>query len=279
MMETVEQTSYFLNDQQMSTKELEVFQQLEGKSVYEVIRVQQRIPLFLEDHLERLRSSAASVGMPLTVSDDILWQRIYRLISLNDVENQNIKIIWNQKKEGVLLIFFTKSVYPPKESYVSGIHTSLLKLERQDPTIKLQRADYQQTVLKAREEKNAYEVLLVDQSDYVTEGSRSNLFIVKNGQLYTSPAKNVLLGIVRKKVLEICRTQGWKVVEEHLPAAQLDEIDGAFITGTGNNVLPIHTIDELVLRSTEDPIVLTLIQKFDDLVTRYIHKHTANQSY
>lgn len=276
-METVEQTYYFLNDQQLSAKQLEIFQQLEGKNVYEVIRVQQGIPLFLEDHIERLRNSAASIGMPLTVSDDVLWQRIYRLISLNQVANQNIKIIWNQEKEGILLLFFTKSVYPPKESYVSGIHTSLLKLERQDPTIKLQRADYQQTVLNAREEKKAYEVLLVDQSDSVTEGSRSNLFIVKNGQLYTSPAKNVLLGIVRKNVLEICRTQGWKVIEEYLPVTQLDEIDGAFITGTGNNVLPIHTIDDLVLRSTEDPIVLTLIQKFDELVTCYIQKHTSNQ--
>lgn len=79
------------------------------------------------------------------------------------------------------------------------MHTTLLKLERTDPNVKVLRTDYQKAVLAERKKQRAHEVLLVDQTDHVTEGSRSNLFIVKNNILYTSPAKNVLLGIVRKK--------------------------------------------------------------------------------
>src|SRR5699024_10753111 len=98
---------------------------------------------------------------------------------------------WN--KDIGLLAFFTKSPYPPASYYQNGIKTTLLNLEREDPNIKIQREEYQKTVLAEREKTGSYEVLLVDQEGNVTEGSRSNLFIVKGDKLYTSPAKNVLL--------------------------------------------------------------------------------------
>ena len=63
--------------------------------MYEVIRVREGIPLFLEDHLRRFRTSALAVGIPLTDSDDILINRLYQLIDKNGALDQNIKLIWN----------------------------------------------------------------------------------------------------------------------------------------------------------------------------------------
>lgn len=267
-VESVEQKMYYLNDQEFATENLAPFEQLEGKNVYEIIRVQEGIPLFLEDHLRRFRASAESVGAPLIDSNEALTQRLYQLTAKNNVCNQNIKLIWN--KAVGLLAFFTKSLYPPANYYETGMKTTLLKLERQDPNVKIQRAEYQQTVLAERERTGAYEVLLVDQHDYVTEGSRSNLFIVKGGKLHTSPAKTVLLGIVRSKVVAICREQGIEIIEESIPAAELDSIEGAFISGTGNNVLPIASIDGLPIHSTENPIIKTIMKEFNQLVKDYI---------
>lgn len=264
----VEQEMYYLNEQALSTENLEPFEQLTGKNVYEIIRVQNGIPLFLEDHLRRFRASAESVGIPLTDSDVALTKRVYQLTAKNNVLNQNIKLIWN-KRLG-LLAFFTKSIYPPQSYYETGMKTTLLKLERQDPNIKIQREEYQKTVLAERERTGSYEILLVDQHDHVTEGSRSNLFIVKNGKLYTSPAKTVLLGIVRSKVVAICQEKGIEIMEENIPVAELNTIDGAFISGTGNNVLPIASIDDIDIPSIENPIILSIMEEYDCLVQNYI---------
>ncbi|MCI3029286.1 aminotransferase class IV [Desemzia sp. C1] len=270
-MEQIERSSYFHNSDEVATGNTQVFQELNGKSVYEVIRVQEGIALFLEDHLERLRKSASFIHLQLTDSDEILTERIYRLIASNKVVDQNIKIICNQAVG--MLLFFTKTVYPPSEFYETGMHTTLLKLERPDPNLKIQRDEYQKTVLRERQKKGAYEVLLVDQEDYVTEGSRSNLFIVKDGKLFTSPAKNVLLGIVRKKVFEICRKKEIQICEETISVVQLESIDAAFITGTGNNVLPIRSIEDWLVKSAEQPLVKTIMHEYDRMVSVYIEQN------
>lgn len=267
-MEYVEQSIYYLNNQEQSTENLTPFEQLRGKNVYEVIRVREGVPLFLEDHLHRFRASASSIGIPLVESDEVLTARLYQLVLKNEVSNQNIKLILN-KKVG-LLSFFTKSPYPPESYYQTGMKTTLLKLERQDPNIKIQREEYQKTVLAEREKTGAYEVLLVDQHDHVTEGSRSNLFIVKDGKLHTSPAKTVLLGIVRSKVVSICQEQGIEIVEQPIPVSELSSIEGAFISGTGNDVLPIASIDNVVLGSTKNPIIQTIMTEYRQLTNRYI---------
>lgn len=267
-MEYVEQNLYYYNDKEQSTDNLHPFEQLTEKNVYEVIRVKEGIPLFLEDHLRRFRTSALYVGNPLTDSDNTLISRLYQLINKNSAFDQNIKLIWN--KDIGLLAFFTKSFYPPTSYYQSGIKTTLLNLEREDPNIKLQREEYQKTVLAKREKTGAYEVLLVDQEDNLTEGSRSNLFIVKGDKLYTSPAKNVLLGIVRSKVVDICRQQQIDIIEQKIPVSELNTIDGAFISGTGNDILPIASINNIALESIKNPIILTIMREYYRLVNQYI---------
>lgn len=270
-MEYVEQSIYYLDDQEQSTENLNPFEQLSGKNVYEVIRVREGVPLFLEDHLHRFRASSLSVGIPLVDSDEVLTARLYQLVIKNEVSNQNIKLILN--KEVGLLSFFTKSPYPPESYYQTGMKTTLLKLERQDPNIKIQREEYQKTVLAEREKTGAYEVLLVDQHNNVTEGSRSNLFIVKDGKLHTSPAKTVLLGIVRSKVVSICQEQGIEIIEHNIPVAELTSIEGAFISGTGNDVLPIASIDNVILDSTDNPIIQTIMAEYKRLTENYIAHH------
>lgn len=267
-MEYVEQKFYYHNDQEVSTDNLHPFEQLTGKNVYEVIRVREGIPLFLEDHLRRFRAFALAVGIPLTDSDDILINRLYQLIDKNGAFDQNIKLIWN--KDIGLLAFFTKSSYPPASHYQNGIKTTLLNLEREDPNIKIQREAYQKTVLAEREKTGSYEVLLVDQEGNVTEGSRSNLFVVKGDKLYTSPAKNVLLGIVRSKVVAICQQQQIDIIEQNVPVTELNTIDGAFISGTGNDVLPIASIDSIPLESIKKPVISSIMREYDRLVKQYI---------
>ena len=261
-METATQTTYLLNKEELPTTQFEVLEQTNSITIYEVIRIQDGVPLFLKDHLDRFRKSAELLTLPLSLSDNDIKQRLVYLIKQNKVKESNIKLILDDQEN--LLIFFPVSVYPSKEAYQIGIETTLLKLERKDPNIKVQRADYQAQVQAVRDQKKVHEVLLVNQQDFITEGGRSNLFIIKDNEIYTSPSGSALLGIVRKKVFAICRKENIPIREKNLSVIELPSVQAAFITGTGNNVLPIRCIDNYTLHSTENSLVQLIMKRFDE---------------
>ncbi|WP_106450895.1 aminotransferase class IV [Trichococcus alkaliphilus] len=270
-MEKVEGPYYLLNDELVKNTDGESYPEFEGRTVYEVIRVEDGIAIFLEDHLDRFFRSAAYLDLPLPATAKSIEDRVYRLIAANQVGNQNLKFILGEtsKGESVLWIFFTQSIYPPKSYYEEGITTSLFSIERLDPNIKLVRSDYQKAVLQERVDKDVYELLLVDGNEEITEGSRTNVFFVKGKELYTPPAKAVLLGIVRKKVFEICEKRQIPINETAIPVEWVKDAGGAFVSGTGNNVLPISKIGTVAIPTMDNPIVRTIMADYAEMVRAY----------
>ena len=270
-MEKVEGSYYLLNDELVKNADGESYPEFEGRTVYEVIRVEDGIAIFLEDHLDRFFRSAAYLDLPLPATAESIEDRVYRLIAANQVGNQNLKFILGKtsKSESVLWIFFTQSIYPPKCYYEEGIATSLFRIERLDPNIKLVRSDYQKAVLQERADKGVYELLLVDGNEEITEGSRTNVFFVKGKELYTPPAKAVLLGIVRKKVFEICEKRQIPINETAIPVEWVKDAEGAFVSGTGNNVLPISKIGTAAIPTMNNPIVQTIMADYAEMVSVY----------
>jgi len=270
-MEKVEGPYYLLNDDLVKNEDGGSYPEFEGRTVYELIRVQDGIAVFLEDHLDRFFRSAAYLNLPLPATAESIAERVYRLIAANQVGEQNLKFILGKtaKGESVLWIFFTQSIYPPKNYYEEGIATSLFHIERLDPNIKLVRSDYQNAVLQERADKGVYELLLVDGNEEITEGSRTNVFFVKGKELYTPPAKAVLLGIVRKKVFEICEKRQIPINETAIPVEWIKEAEGAFVSGTGNNVLPIAKIGDHLIPTLENPIVQAIMADYAEMVRIY----------
>lgn len=274
-MEKIEGQFYFVNDRLEKTGDSAAFPVFEGQTVYELIRVQDGIALFLEDHLERFFRSSAYLDLTPDATPSDIAEKIYKLIEANQVNEKNVKLILGKGKscESLLWIFFTQSIYPPAAYYEEGIRTSLFHIERLDPNIKLVRGDYQEAVLQERAEKDVYELLLVDANEEITEGSRTNVFFVKGSALYTPPAKSVLLGIVRKKVFEICEKRQIPIHEMPIPVAWIDSCEGAFVSGTGNNVLPISAIGEQAIPTMTNEIVLTILSDYAELVNQYKENH------
>jgi branched-chain amino acid aminotransferase len=128
-------------------------------------------------------------------------------------------------------------------------------------------------VNKKLEENDAYEALLVNNRGEITEGSRSNLFFVVHGKIYTAPAEDVLIGITRKYILEACNNLRLEVIEQPIPFSMLDYAEGAFITGTSPKVLPIAAIEERELASASNVIVRSILTEYDKILDLYIRKH------
>jgi branched-chain amino acid aminotransferase len=117
---------------------------------------------------------------------------------------------------------------------------------------------------------NGYvEGIALDVNGYLSEGSGENLFIVRNGMLYTSPlANSVLNGITRDSILVLARQLGIPVVEQALPRELLYICDEAFFTGTAAEVTHLRSVDRILVGDgSMGPITAALHKAFFDIVS------------
>ncbi|WDC84413.1 aminotransferase class IV [Caloramator sp. mosi_1] len=106
-------------------------------SIYEVIRLINGKPVFLEDHIERLNNSAKLLNVDFYAEVDNIGKQIIQLAKLNDIQNYNVKIIVNNFNNPDIYLFFIKSVYPSDEAYKDGVKTTLYKAIRENPNAKV----------------------------------------------------------------------------------------------------------------------------------------------
>ncbi len=232
------------------------------RSVYEVLRLIDGKPIFLSEHYERLTHSLEGIGMTVPFTEDELARDIDSLARENHITNHNIKM--EVDVGGHSIMYLAPTHYPSVEQYTTGVRTDLFNAERNNPNIKMMDASLRDATNAEIKAKNLYEVLLVDRDGNITEGSRSNVFFIKAGKVYTSPAANVLLGVTRRMIIEIINDIGAELIEEPVSASTIDDFDAAFISGTSPAVLPISQIGDRCY-NVNDRLLRTIMQKYDDL--------------
>ncbi|MFA9423968.1 MAG: aminotransferase class IV, partial [Sedimentibacter sp.] len=136
------------------------------------------------------------------------------------------------------------------------IHTITIKIQRTNPNIKAYTKDFKDTVEKVIDETKSFEAILINDDNTISEGSKSNVFFVKGERLITSLDDEVLLGVTRNKVIEVCKKNDIEVERRVIEFKELNSFDGAFITGTSNDVLPIKTIDDITYNSAENQVIM-----------------------
>lgn len=244
-------------------------------TIYEVIRVIDGVPLFLEEHLARLQASAAYFNVDIggIISNIVLDIRV--LIKINNNPEKNIKlVVYNLENiTPDYILSFIHSNYPTKAQYLLGVPTILFHAERDNPNAKIINNELRETINSKLKEENAYEALLVNNKGEITEGSRSNLFFVKEGKVYTASGEDVLIGITRKYIFRACNNLKLEVIEQPIPFSMLEYAEGAFITGTSPKVLPIARINEILIASVNSKIISDIINEYDMILKQYITMH------
>ena len=220
----------------------------EGDSIYEVIRMVKGNPVFFHDHMERLSNSVKLQGVEMLTDVPALRSSIIKLTRSGRKKESNLKIVFNYNNDAKnFLVYFIEPIYPSAEQYNNGVKGILFHAERKNPESKvinhkLRLAIYHRLILAG-----AYEALLVNEKNMITEGSRSNIFFLKGEVLVTAPDKLILNGITRKHILEICRLNNVKVEMRCVNAGDISEYDSVFMTGTSPMVLPFCRIDDITL--------------------------------
>jgi branched-chain amino acid aminotransferase len=216
-----------------------------GDSIYEVLRMVNGNPLFFHDHMERLASSVKLQRKELLADVAALKKDILKLTATVRKMESNLKIVFNYKNGSAnYLVYFIKPNYPTEEQYSKGVKGILFFARRKDPESKVIDQELRSSINDKLAKEGAYEALLVNENNLITEGSRSNIFFLKNKILVTAPDNLILSGITRKYILEICREKGIKVEYACVSADNYSGYEAVFMTGTSPMVLPFFCIDD-----------------------------------
>lgn len=243
------------NGQLITKKCLEELLEHDNAKIYEVIRVIDKKPIFLKEHFDRMKNSIELSNLKGTIEYNNFKYSIELLIQENDLENCNIRISYYIADEAMTLFYFVKSSYPSNDLIESGIKVVTVKKHRLNPNIKLYESNLRESIDKTLAENEAFEAILVNDDDTISEGSKSNVFFVKGNKLVTSVDSAVLLGVTREKVIDVCEKNKIEVEKRSIHKAELLDFDGAFITGTSNNVLPIKILDDILYNSSDNETV------------------------
>lgn len=239
-------------------------------SVYEVLRMIDGVALFLEDHFERLLSSARMSGIQLNMQLLDFGRSIEELMISNRQDTGNIKFLLTSMNDFNHWSFsFIPHSYPSEKNYQQGVPTGLLYAERTNPEAKVIQRSVREKADQMMADKQLFEVLLVDRNGLITEGSRSNVFFVKENRFYTAPATMVLSGVTRKKVLECLEELNYPVIEQAVSANEISTCEAVFLTGTSPKVLPINAIDKYSFKSDHPPVT-ALMDSYNKKIDEYI---------
>ncbi|WP_373492945.1 aminotransferase class IV [Aquiflexum sp.] len=218
---------------------------IRGYGIFDFFRTSNYTPLFLIDYLDRFIRSAEKTRLLLKPSKDELASIIFELIQKNDLESGGIRMLLTggvsenhfSPVEGSLFIFCEDLDFPPKEKYINGV--KLLSAEHVRAIADVKTTNYAYPVWHSGDWKSqGAEDVIYHHKGLVSESSRSNIFMIKDGEIAT-PDSHILHGITRKRVLEI----SGKVNIRPIKFEEILAADELFMTSTTKKILPITQID------------------------------------
>jgi branched-chain amino acid aminotransferase len=240
--------------------------------IYEVLRAVNSKPLFLQEHLSRLIKSCQIVHTIKQPSVNTIRDGVYKLIDIIglDFGNIMIKLVFDQSDFDIYVMPVSHK-YPGQKEYLDGVDVEVLHAKRNNPEPKVQQQNVRMEANQLIADKRVFEVVLTDQDNCITEGSRSNICLIKNNEICTTPLNLVLSGITLQKVLLIADEMKIKVNYERIHVESLPDFDAAFITGTSPKILPVKRIGAQSF-SVENEMMRSIMKKYDQMISEDIKK-------
>jgi branched-chain amino acid aminotransferase len=237
---------------------------LYGDGIFEGIRAYHGCVFKLKEHIDRLFCSAKAILLDVPMSHAQIMRATVETCRKNNIRDGYIRLVVTRgpgtlglnpnrcKHPSVIIIADKIQLYPP-ELYQKGMDIVTVPTTRNlhsalNPAIKS--LNYLNNILAKIEANNAgvEEAVMLNAEGFVAECTGDNLFIVKNGTLFTPPfSAGALYGITRQTVIELAEASGLKVSEPNLTRYDLFNADECFLTGTGAEIVPVVKIDGRVI--------------------------------
>ncbi|MFN4004299.1 MAG: branched-chain amino acid transaminase [Hylemonella sp.] len=248
----------------------------------------------LQEHTERLYNSAKILRMRIPYSPEQLNEAQKEVVRANGLQSCYIRpLVWiGDKKLGVspkgntihvMIAAWAWGAYLGEEGMKRGIRVKTSSYTRHHVNITMTQAkavsNYTNSILANMEatDEGYDEALLLDSAGFVSEGAGENIFVIKNGVIYTPDlSAGALNGITRNTVFHIARDLGLDIVQKRITRDEIYIADEAFFTGTAAEVTPIRELDRIEIGAgSRGPITEKIQSAFFDIVNgrnaKYAH--------
>lgn len=254
---------------------------LYGDGVFEGIRVYGGKIFEFDAHLDRLYNSAKVIRLVIPMDKQTLADAVTKTVEANNATDGYIRLIVTRgagdlglnalicKKAAIIIIIADDIQLYPEELYETGLKVVSAATIRNHPLSlppQIKSLNYLNNILAKLEalDKGVSEAIMYNHEGYVAEAVADNVFIVKNGVIYTPPTQaGSLPGITRALVIRLAKKENLEVVEKNLTRFDLYVCDEFFLTGTAAEVIGIVDIDGRVISDGKPgPITRLLRKKF-----------------
>jgi branched-chain amino acid aminotransferase len=258
---------------------------LYGDGVFEGIRAYNGRIFRLQEHLDRLYDSAKTIDLAVPITKAEMTRMIVETMKKNNLKDGYIRPLVTRgvgdlgldprkcpKASVIIIAVEWGAMYG--DLYEKGLKAISVSVRRNPadalpPNVKS--LNYLNNILGKIEAnyKGGDEAIFFDTNGYISEGSGDNIFIVKNGVIFTPPTLNNLRGITRAVVLELAKSHGITLIEQNLGYYDMYSADEVFVTGTAAEVAPIVLIDGRSIGSGKPgPVTRQLMGAFKTVTER-----------
>jgi branched-chain amino acid aminotransferase len=247
-----------------------------GYGVFEGIRsyaTKNGVRIFkAKEHFERMKYSCEAIGIPYPFNNEELVAISYEVLQRNGLKDAYIRPLVSCSPNMTLTKAVGSHVLIAAWDWGAYLGDKLLNIgtssfRRITPaSFKVDAkvtGHYVNSILATQEAKDQGfdEALMLDIEGYVAEGPGANIFIEKDGVLYTPQKGSILPGITRATVLEICRELDMTVIEKKITREEIYEADSAFFCGTAAEVIGIASLDKRLVKRPWSGSLGAIIQK------------------
>jgi branched-chain amino acid aminotransferase len=245
----------------------------------------------LKEHTDRLFRSAHILQMKMPYSKEQMMEAQKAAVRENNLESAYMRpmAFYGAEAMGisaktlsthVIVAAWKWGAYMGQDALDNGIRVKTSSFSRHHVNITMCKAkangNYMNSILAHQEAAlDGYdEALLLDVDGFVAEGSGENIFIIRNGKLYTPDLTSALEGITRDTIVQLAAEIGLSVIEKRITRDEVYSADEAFFTGTAAEVTPIRELDRRSIgNGTAGPITKQLQKMYFDAVTGKSAKH------
>jgi branched-chain amino acid aminotransferase len=260
-----------------------------GYSVFEGIRcyATERGPAVfrLDEHVERLLDSALVVGFRnFAYSKEQICTAIHQVIAANGFSSCYIRpliyldgamsMVVDAGTPRLMIAVWEWKAFLGEQAKEHGIRANISSFTRLHPNIMMTKAkvsgNYVGSILAKTESQRLGfdEAIMLDPSGYVAECTGENIFVVRNGVIYTVPRGSILEGITRDSLITLAADLGYNVIEEPISRDQLYIADEVFVCGTAAEVIGLREIDfRTIGNGKTGPVTRKLQKAFDELTS------------
>jgi branched-chain amino acid aminotransferase len=259
---------------------------LYGDGIYETLRAYHGKLFLLSKHLSRLKHSADAISLTLPLPIDKIGEALYETLNVNKFREAYVRIHLSRGRGEIgldpalcaapaMIIISQPFKDYPTEFYENGVPIAVVSVRRNHPLAVspvIKSTNFLNNILAKIEslKTGAYEGIMLNTEGYVAEGTISNIFIVKQGVLFTPDLDTgILEGVTRNLVLHLARKARIPTKEIKIKPHDLASADECFITNTTVEVLPVTRVDgNVVGNGKPGPVTATLREAYQREVAK-----------